>query len=238
MRSFRYGEGIERGEMWRKRSRVPLDEHIAWFVAAKWFNVRRDNTFGGVPQRINSRRKFRNLWTTGPGDASPTGPPVDDVWQPGPRSDGKLGVSARRPAHSLIGAHGTNSSTESHAGEGGQSLVEFALVLPVLLLLLLGIIDFGRVLSAYYVVDHAARDAARYASIGASDSTVIQAIQSDTAALTGTPNYTISPTAVNRLSGNPVTVTVSVPVQIIDPVMAAILGSTYTASATVQMRIE
>lgn len=124
------------------------------------------------------------------------------------------------------------------AGEGGQSLVEFALVLPVLLLLLLGIIDFGRVLSAYYVVDHAARDAVRYASVGASDSTVIEAIQNDTAAFTATPSYTISPPADGRVSGEPVTVTVSVPVQIIDPIMAAILGSTYTASASVQMRVE
>ncbi|QSO48169.1 TadE/TadG family type IV pilus assembly protein [Alicyclobacillus mengziensis] len=124
------------------------------------------------------------------------------------------------------------------AGERGQSLVEFALVLPILLLLLLGIIDFGRVLSAYYVVDHAARDAVRYASVGASDSTVIQAIQNDTAALTATPSYTISPPADGRVSGEPVTVTVSVPVKIIDPIMAAILGSTYTASASVQMRVE
>lgn len=54
------------------------------------------------------------------------------------------------------------SSRGSHPH--GQSLVEFALVLPMLLVLLLGIADFGRVFSAGIVVETAARDAAEAAS--------------------------------------------------------------------------
>jgi Flp pilus assembly protein TadG len=42
----------------------------------------------------------------------------------------------------------------------GQSLVEFSLVLPILLLLLVGITDFGRVFNAGIVEEAAARDAA------------------------------------------------------------------------------
>ncbi|HYI21998.1 MAG TPA: TadE/TadG family type IV pilus assembly protein [Candidatus Limnocylindrales bacterium] len=42
----------------------------------------------------------------------------------------------------------------------GQSLVEFALVLPMLLVLLLGIADFGRAFHAGITVEAAARDAA------------------------------------------------------------------------------
>ena len=42
----------------------------------------------------------------------------------------------------------------------GQSLVEFALVLPMLLILFLGIADFGRVFSAGITVEAAARNAA------------------------------------------------------------------------------
>ena len=42
----------------------------------------------------------------------------------------------------------------------GQSLVEFALVLPMLLVLLLGIVDFGRVFQAGIVMEAAARNAA------------------------------------------------------------------------------
>lgn len=48
----------------------------------------------------------------------------------------------------------------------GQGLVEFAFVLPLLLLLLLGIIEGARVIWAYVTVQQAAREAARYAVTG------------------------------------------------------------------------
>ncbi len=47
----------------------------------------------------------------------------------------------------------------------GQSLVEFALVLPLLLVLLLGIADFGRVFQAGIVTEAAARSAAESAAL-------------------------------------------------------------------------
>jgi hypothetical protein len=46
----------------------------------------------------------------------------------------------------------------------GQSLVEFALVLPMLLVLLLGIADFGRVFSAGITMEATARNAAEAAA--------------------------------------------------------------------------
>lgn len=46
----------------------------------------------------------------------------------------------------------------------GQSLVEFALVLPMLLVLLLGIADFGRVFAAGITLEAAARNAAEIAA--------------------------------------------------------------------------
>ncbi len=45
----------------------------------------------------------------------------------------------------------------------GQGLVEFALLLPVLLLVVLGIIEAALVIAAYLGVQHAAREAARFA---------------------------------------------------------------------------
>lgn len=51
----------------------------------------------------------------------------------------------------------------------GQSTVELALTLPVLLLLVLGIVDFGRVFLAANVISHASRDAARHASLDSTD---------------------------------------------------------------------
>jgi PKD repeat protein len=47
----------------------------------------------------------------------------------------------------------------------GQSLVEFALVLPVLLLLVLMALDFGRVFLGWVVLNNAARIGAQYASL-------------------------------------------------------------------------
>ena len=45
-----------------------------------------------------------------------------------------------------------------------QGMVEFALVLPILLLLVLGIIEAGRLLFYYGVVTNASREAARFGS--------------------------------------------------------------------------
>jgi len=47
----------------------------------------------------------------------------------------------------------------------GQSLVETALILPLLTLLLLGVVEFGLVLYAHVQVANAAREAARAASL-------------------------------------------------------------------------
>ncbi len=47
----------------------------------------------------------------------------------------------------------------------GQALVEFALVLPIAIFLLLCIMEGGRIFASYLELESAARDAARYASI-------------------------------------------------------------------------
>lgn len=49
--------------------------------------------------------------------------------------------------------------------EQGQSLVEFTLAMPVLLLVLVGILDLGRVYYAYFTISNASREGARFASL-------------------------------------------------------------------------
>jgi len=56
----------------------------------------------------------------------------------------------------------------------GQGLVEFALVLPVLLLILMGVFDFGRAVFAYNSLSNAAREGARVAIV---DQTQVGGVQ-------------------------------------------------------------
>jgi Flp pilus assembly protein TadG len=58
-----------------------------------------------------------------------------------------------------------SSRTARASGERGQALVEFALVIPIFLALLFGILDMGRAVWANNVVAHAAREAARHAAV-------------------------------------------------------------------------
>lgn len=63
-------------------------------------------------------------------------------------------------------------------GEGGATIVEFAIILPLLLLFLFGIVEFARLMSSFAGVWTAAREGARYATT-VGDSTVTP----------GTPRY-------------------------------------------------
>lgn len=54
----------------------------------------------------------------------------------------------------------------------GQSMVEFALILPILMFLLMGFFDLGRVVLAHDALGHAAREAARYAIVHGATVTV------------------------------------------------------------------
>jgi Flp pilus assembly protein TadG len=47
----------------------------------------------------------------------------------------------------------------------GATLYEFAAILPILLFIMVGIIDFGRAMYAYHFVANAARQATRWASV-------------------------------------------------------------------------
>lgn len=50
--------------------------------------------------------------------------------------------------------------------ERGSGLVEFGIVFMLLVTMMLGIVEFGLIMKDYQVLDHAAREGARSASIG------------------------------------------------------------------------
>lgn len=120
----------------------------------------------------------------------------------------------------------------------GQAMVEMALVLPVLLLLAAGTMEFGRVLHQYLVVTAAAREGARTAAVGQDDAAVISAVQAAAAAIDkGQMQIVVSP--ANRVRGNAVTVSVSNPVPIFAPLVSSFFPQNpYLVEATAIMRVE
>ena len=56
--------------------------------------------------------------------------------------------------------------------ERGQALIEFAFLLPVLLVFLLALVDFGLALDRREVIQHAVREGARQASVGLSEAEI------------------------------------------------------------------
>ncbi|WP_338145193.1 TadE family protein [Cryobacterium mannosilyticum] len=53
----------------------------------------------------------------------------------------------------------------STAGERGAAAIEFALILPILVILVFGVIEFGLVFNAQISITNAAREGARYMAI-------------------------------------------------------------------------
>jgi Flp pilus assembly protein TadG len=58
--------------------------------------------------------------------------------------------------------------------EEGVAAVEFALILPVLALILFGVLEFGRVWSQYQLFQGAAREGARCAAVASTSDCVVQ----------------------------------------------------------------
>lgn len=117
-------------------------------------------------------------------------------------------------------------------------MVETALVLPILLLLLLGIVQFGVVFSAKLVLENGSREAAREASVGVATATA----QSN--ALAKIPGYVTSKTATVVISddatlGKIATATVSGKVAVFTPFLSTVLGQNeFDLQSVTKMRTE
>jgi Flp pilus assembly protein TadG len=118
--------------------------------------------------------------------------------------------------------------------EHGAAAVEFALVLPILLVILLGILDFG----LYYYNDlqltHVARDAARYLSVNSVDD-ANAAIDDATLVSTTIDSRSLDPGS----SGNEATVTLTATYTLLTPLPRLIgIGPTVDIDASAIMRRE
>lgn len=126
----------------------------------------------------------------------------------------------------------------------GQGLVEFALVIPVFLLLLFGLIDIGRLVYVNNALAEGAREGARWGSVQ-SRSNAPSTIQTFTLGImAAVPNATVTITCQNAngtsvttcRSNNILTVQVSSQVTMFTPVISNIIGvQTYTATSKVKV---
>lgn len=84
-------------------------------------------------------------------------------------------TTSRRPS---VGASRHTRRTTGGPGQGerGAAMVELALVLPILVLLLVGIVEAGRAYGANVALQGAARDGARLVALGSPTPTVEQAV--------------------------------------------------------------
>jgi Flp pilus assembly protein TadG len=118
--------------------------------------------------------------------------------------------------------------------------VEFAIVAPVFLLLVFGMIEYGRMVMVQQIITNASREGARTAVLdGATTASVQSAVNSYLASgsISGA-TVTVSPNPPSSAQyGDPVTVTVSVPFSQVSWLPSPMyLGGTTLSSSTVMRR--
>jgi Flp pilus assembly protein TadG len=119
----------------------------------------------------------------------------------------------------------------------GQALAELALFVPVLLLFLGTVIEFGRLHQQATLAAGAAREGARVAATGGKDAEVSSAVGRFASALDPAAlRIAVAPTT--RVSGQEVTVTVDAPVTLLTPVVSSLIGPVFTVRGKAVMRVE
>lgn len=118
--------------------------------------------------------------------------------------------------------YGTRSLRPKACRRHGAATVEFALVLPLFLLLLSGMIEFGQAFRVQHSLSTAARSGARSAIVsGVNNTTIIQRVQTLCAQLLGVSstdvgvtisvNGNVNGSLSNAVNGDAIGVTASIP---------------------------
>ena len=131
--------------------------------------------------------------------------------------------------------------TRSRRSERGAELIEFALILPLLIFIILGLIDFGFMFQRFEVVTNSAREGARIAVLPgyvAADVNVrVRSYLTNGGVAATTSNTTVSVTNVAiaagagpALTGKRVQVTYASPYLFLGPLAGWFVGSFTTAN--------
>lgn len=106
----------------------------------------------------------------------------------------------------------------------GQSLVEVAITLPVIILIMAGVLDLGRAYFTYVALSDAAAEGAAYAAINPGDTTQIveRAVESSNGLLVlDQDQITIQNNSLT--AGSPITVTVTYDYALLTPILDSIV---------------
>lgn len=141
--------------------------------------------------------------------------------------------------------------------ERGAVLVEFALLVPILLLLVFGIVDFGYMINRDTMINNVSRDGAREATFGKTYATVLADVRSDltgygipsTAPTTtividclranGTPCNATSATYDSLIeTGGSVVVKITYSHKWVTPLTSSLFGREVTLYKQTKMRVE
>ncbi len=123
------------------------------------------------------------------------------------------------------------------AGDG-QALAEFALVIPIVLLMFMGIFDFGRMIFAYNDISNAAREGARTAIVNQNPAAIAAEARAATTGLAPsdvTVTFTSCPAPVKI--GCLITIKIDYVWRPLTPIIGNVVGP-ITLSATTAMPVE
>lgn len=122
----------------------------------------------------------------------------------------------------------------------GQSMVEAALILPIILMLVFGIIEFGRIFNAHMIMKNASRDGVRCAAVGEDyEDDITPKINNMTSTL-GTVNIEFTPAEDSRVQGDEVTCKVTYELQLITPIIGPLISGSNKLDivSSTTMRVE
>jgi len=121
----------------------------------------------------------------------------------------------------------------------GQALVELALVLPLLVILIMGTMEFGRIFHSYLLIANASREGARAGVINKTDAEIITKVKNVVPTLELTDEQiTITPAQSYRTRGVPLTVKVDYTVSLVTPILGAFVPNPFPLTASTTMRVE
>ena len=123
--------------------------------------------------------------------------------------------------------------------ENGQAMLETALVIPILLMILCGIVDFGRILNASIHLNIVTQEAVRKAGLGDKDNVIVQFVNDNIDINNkNTITVNITPNDLQRKSGDYATLKITYEVKYITPLINIILPAPFIVKAQSTIRVE